>query len=86
MGSGCGRKLKSEITGTALNIRLVSIYKMASGKKFTIFTSPTLMKIKGNYLILSYEQDGSSWNVVLTAVAQLFRMEIYSVGRKGLRN
>jgi hypothetical protein len=90
MGKGCGRKQKNEIVGAALNIRLEGDYKMVPGKKFTIstspgnpgnFTSPTLIKINGYYFILSYEQEDGSWHVVLTAVAQLFKMEIKSAGR-----
>jgi len=85
MGKGCGRKPKSEITGDTPIIRLVGGYKMLPGKKFTVFTSPnnpgtftnpTLIKTNGHYFILSYEQDGGSWNVLLTAVAQLFKLEI----------
>jgi hypothetical protein len=46
-----------------------------------------LTNTNGHHFILSYEQDGSSWNVVLTALVQLFKMEINSAGRlEGLRN
>jgi len=85
MGKVCAQKQNSEITGAALNIILVSGYKMVPGKKFTIstspgnpgtFTNPTLIITNGHYFILSYEQDGGSWNVLLTAVAQLFKLEI----------
>ncbi len=89
MGKGCGQKQNSEITGDAPNIRLVGGYKPAAGTRFIIFTSPNdpgeftnpmLIKTNDHYFILSYEEDGGSRNVVLTAVAQLFRMEIKQAG------
>jgi hypothetical protein len=80
----------ASISGATLVIKVMGSYKPAAGTRFIIFTSPnnpgtftnpTLVKTNGHHFILSYEEDNGSWNVVLTAVAQLFRMEIKSAGR-----
>jgi hypothetical protein len=80
----------TSITGASLVIKVMGSYQPAAGTRFIIFTSPnnpgkftspTLIKANGHYFILSYEEEGDSWNVVLTAAAQLFKMEINSAGR-----
>jgi hypothetical protein len=88
-GNGCGQKQNSEITGASLDIKVMGSYKPAAGTSFIIFTSPndpvaftnpTLIKANGHHFIIFNEQDNGSWNVVLTAVAQLFKMELKQAG------
>jgi hypothetical protein len=76
------------ITGASLDIKVVGSYKPEAGTKFTIFTSPndpgkfsnpTLIKTNGHHFVLSCEKDGGSWNIVLTAVASLLRLQIKTI-------
>ena len=79
----------ASITGFSLYIKVVGAYTPAPGTRFIIFTSlnnpseftnPMLIKTDGHHFILSYEEDGSSWNVVLTVVARVFRLQINGPG------
>jgi hypothetical protein len=81
----------ANINGASLDIYVMGTFKPAPGTRFTIinspndpgkFSNPSLIEANSHYFILSYEQEGSSWNFVLTAVAQLFKMEIQQVGNR----
>lgn len=77
------------LNNALLEVKVASGYKPAPGKKFIIFTSPndpgefsnpTLIRTNGHHFILSYEEDNDKWDVVLTSLAPLFKMEIRSAG------
>lgn len=81
---------EASINGATLDIKVVGTYKPEAGTKFIIFNSPndpgkfsnpSLIKTNGHYFILSYEEEeDGKWNVVLSTVAKMFKMEIRQVG------
>ena len=82
----------ASITGASLSFVLADDYKPACGIKFILFTcpndpgrftNPQLIRENDQYFVLTYEEEAISgnFNVVLTAVAPVFRLQINSAGR-----